>query len=464
MPSIRLTESDPLFLEQQVVPRPSISPSVYLHRIDLLLAAMKDKGLSHVVLYGDRERFSNIEYFSTYDCRFEEGLLIVAADGTKTIVVGNEGMAYSYQIPYEITRVLYQNFSLQGQPRDSSGTLAAVFAKAGIDKLSRVGAVGYKYFYPRYSKTPERLFDLPMYIMQELFDTAGAENVINFTEAITGLPNGIRMKIHDPVEIAWAEYSGTKAANVMLNLLGNLREGVTELELSRLGGIDFSPVCMFGLVNFGADHLAIGLRSPDDAKLKLGDVCGLCYGLRGSLTSRVGVAARKLEDYPPELRQTFERFYMTYWRAIAAWYETMRDGVTGGEVYKAVMDLIGGPEYGVTLNPGHNTGMDEWTNSPVYKDSPLAIGSGAYMQCDVIASSSSPVQSAICEDTVVVADAGLRRDLEKAYPELLARVVRRQKAIRSTLGVNIDDSVLPMSNLNAAYFPFMMNTSVVFAK
>lgn len=464
MPPLRIRETNQFFLEQQVVDRPHITREVYLRRNDLLLKAMKDKNLTHVVIYGDRERFANVEYFSSYDCRFEEGLFIVAADGAKTIVVGNEGMAYSYQIPFEVTRVLYQNFSLQGQPRDTSETLTKIFAKAGIDKASRVGVVGCKYFYPHYTKDPERLFDLPMYIMGELYEAADERNVINFTEAITGLPNGIRMRIHDIVEIAWAEYSATKTANVMLKIMNAMKEGMTELELSRAGEIDFSPVCMYGLVNCGPEHLSLGLRSPDDTKLKLGEVCGLCYGLRGALTSRVGVAARKLEDYSAELRPTLENFYMAYWRAIAAWYETVKAGVAGGEVYKAVMDLIGGPEYGVFLNPGHNTGMDEWTNSPVFKGSTLPIGSGSYMQCDVIASRNSPVQTAICEDTVVVADAALRKEIEKGLPDLYARVTARQKMLRSELGVAIDDSVLPMSNLNAAYFPFLMNPRMVFAK
>ena len=36
--------------------------------------------------------------------------------------------------------------------------------------------------------------------------------------------------------------------------------------------------------------------------------------------------------------------------------------------------------------------------------------------------------------------------------------------MRSALGIRLDDSVLPMSNLNGVYFPFMLDISRVFAK
>ena len=75
---------------------------------------------------------------------------------------------------------------------------------------------------------------------------------------------------------------------------------------------------------------------------------------------------------------------MPFWSAIAAWYETIRVGTTGGALYDAVMKIIGGPEFGVALNPGHNTGRDEWTTSPVDRGSTLPVLSGAYMQCDII--------------------------------------------------------------------------------
>ena len=90
----------------------------YEERIGRLVGSIRDRGLTHMVIYGDREHFSNVEYFTRYDCRFEETLFVVGADGRRSIVVGNEGMGYSRVIPVDVDRYLYQNFSLQGQPRD----------------------------------------------------------------------------------------------------------------------------------------------------------------------------------------------------------------------------------------------------------------------------------------------------------------------------------------------------------
>ena len=82
----------------------------------------------------------------------------------------------------------------------------------------------------------------------------------------------------------------------------------------------------------------------------------------------------------------------------------------------------------------------------------------------MIASSSDPIMSAICEDTVIVADETLRQEIKEQFPELYMRISRRQEKMRSILGINIDDSLLPLSNMNGAYFPFMLDTGRVFAK
>ena len=465
MGPVRITEADSFFFERQKLPLPHFTAEDYLARLDLLTGRMREKGVSHVVIYGDREHFSNIEYFSSYDCRFEEALLVVDKEGGRWIIAGNEGMGYSYQIPYPINRMLCQHFSLQGQPRDSSLALEKLLEQTGIRRGSRVGVVGYKYFYPAYTADPLHSFDVPMYMMEAIFAAAGRENVENFTSEITGLPDGIRMRVYTPKEIAWAEYSATKSADVLLNLFDALEVGGQELETSRYGKIDFTPVCMYSLVNFGAFNLSLGLRSPDDSILNLGDPCGLCYGARGSLTSRTGIAASSGDDWPRALAEELENFYMPFWSAIAAWYETIRVGTTGGTLYDAVMKIIGGPEFGVALNPGHNTGMDEWTNSPVYRGSTLPVLSGAYMQCDIIASRQEPYfHNAICEDTVIIADETLRAGIAAQYPEMHARIRARQEKMRSALGIRLDDSVLPMSNLNGVYFPFMLDISRVFAK
>ena len=206
------------------------------------------------------------------------------------------------------------------------------------------------------------------------------------------------------------------------------------------------------------------MGSPRQAKLKAGEVGGLCYSVRGNLVSRVGVMARGEEEYAEELKPYFESFYKKYYEAVAAWYETARVGVTGGELYDAVMDLIGGEEFGVTLNPGHFTGTEEWSNAISAKGSEVRVPDGAFMQVDIIAHGEDPVRTGICEDAVVIAGKELRAQLESEYPEVSRRIMERRKVMREVLGIRLHEDVLPMSNLNGAYYPFMLNTDLVFTK
>ncbi len=445
-------------IEQQVH-RPELDAEDYLQRVNLLSELMNTKNLDYVVIYGDREHFASIEYFSSYDCRFEEGLWILDKSGNKHIIVGNEGYGYSYQIPYPIQRHLYHNFSLQGQPKHDQRALHTIFSSIGINANSKVGIVGYKYFVDNLFENPESLFDIPEYILSELRKINSS--FTNITKDITGLPNGIRMRIHNVKEIAWIEYVATKSAAVMKRLLDQMQPGISELELSSKAAIDFMPVTMYSLVNFGANHVAIGLRSPDDTTLKEGAAFGLCYSLRGSLCSRTGLA---LKGPSAETDDVINNFYKPYWSAIATWYENVKLNARAGDVYEKVMSFIGEERFGVMLNPGHNIGMDEWTNSPFYPNSDLLLPNGTHLQCDMICVNQDPYCSGICEDTVVIADETMRAELQQKYPEVYDRIIKRQEMMRTELGIQIDDSLLPMSNLNAVYFPYGLNRDLVFHK
>ncbi len=461
---VRIANSDAFFFEDTDAERIEFSACDYEERLQLLAAELKARKLDAAVIYGDREHFANIEYFSSYDCRFEEALFIVSKDGERTIIVGNEGWGYSFQIPYEISRIMYQNFSLQGQPRDRNCDLESTLEKAGIHAGMKVGLIGYKYFYKEYFNDPEHTYDVPAYIVGMLETILGRENLVNITDCLTGLNNGIRMKLRTAKEIAWAEYNAVSCSKVVLNILKGLKEGITESGAVRNGHFDFSPQSMFGLTNFGSEHVAIGLRSSDDRPLRAGEVIGVCYGIRGSLCSRNGVAAYDAESYPDELRPHIEDFYKPYWSAVVTWLESVREGVSAGEVYDKVMSILGAEKFHVTLNPGHNIGTDEWVNSPFFKGSDVVLESGTYLQSDMIGSSSDPVMSAICEDTVVVAGKALRDSLRQEYPEVYARIVRRQAKLRELVGIRFDESLLPMCNITGVYFPFMLNLGKVFAK
>lgn len=458
---VKLTKADALFLTEVNMPILEFSKEDYEGRIERLVERIRKRSLTHMIIYGDREHFSNVEYFTHYDCRFEETLFVMDAEGTCSILVGNEGMGYSSVIPIEVHRYLYQNFSLQGQPRDRLRLLSDILREIGIDEKARVGVAGIKYFDAGMIDTdPEQTYDLPEYMMNSIRKTGAA--IVNATAELTGVPDGIRMRFHTAKEIAWAESAGNRVAAVMQRLLKNVKEGNCEYELAQLGGAGFDPLNTHPLVNFGPRSVSIGMGSPGQSRLKAGEVGGFCYSVRGNLTSRVGVMAYDEAGYQEELKPYFESFYKKYYEAVAAWYRTVRVGVTGGELYEAVMSLIGGEEFGVTLNPGHFSGTEEWSNAISAKGSEVPVPDGAFMQVDIIAHGDNPVRTGICEDAVVIAGKDLREQLRKEYPEVYNRIMERRRVMKDVLGIRLHEDVLPMSNLNGAYFPFMLNTDLVF--
>jgi len=459
-----LLKTDSLFLEEVCPKQIKLNKDDYLLRISLLREAMKAHSIDFTVIFGDREHFANIEYFCSYDCRFEEGILIVPLTGTPTILVGNEGMSYSAIIPFEVNRVFYRNFSLQGQPRKQEEKLVEIFRTAGILKESYVGVCGYKYFYPEYTPAdPAHTFDVPAYIMNELFEAADEQKVINTTEMLTGLSGGIRLFVHSAKEIAQAEAAACLSASVFLRMMKALKPGITEYELSSSVGVGFAPLSMYPMVNFGDEHISIGLASPsENQSLETGEPCSLCYGIRGCLTSRAAIAAKDEASMGHGLDRYLFSFYGKFFEAMSKWYETLKVGATGNDLHWAVHNIIGAPEFGVTLNVGHYSGMDEWVNALSFDGSNFVVLDGAYMQVDIIASAGDPVRLAICEDAVIVAGKELRDALSKEYPETYQRIMKRQQKIREVTGIEISVDVLPLSNLNAVMFPFMMNLDQMF--
>lgn len=453
----------PFFLQEVSAPEIVFEKEDYLQRLELLRNRMVEKGFSHVLIYGDREHFAHIDYFSGFDCRFEEGLLIVRDNGSVAIAVGNEGVSQTYQIPYPFTRYLYQNFSLQGQPRGSQEKMSVILEKCGVTSQSKVGVVGYKYFNPAdLEGDPDRSFDVPAYLLKEIFQAATPEQVFNFTREITGFPNGIRMTLRTAKEIAWIESAGNRTAAVMRRMIKALKPGLSERETAVLGKPGFDPVSMHPLVNFGAEKVRIGVASPTDRTLQLGEVCGICYATRGNLTSRVGVAAYDESTVAPEIQPHLD-FYRYFWQTVAAWGESARVGADCDELYHTVMDRLGNEEYGMVLNPTHYSGADEWNNSSFFEGSPYKIHDGSHIQVDMIAGRDNPVMTAICEDCVVVAGESLRGALAKEYPCVFARIQERRRMIRQELGISLHEDILPMSNLNFVYFPYLLNPDVVFA-
>ena len=78
------------------------------------------------------------------------------------------------------------------------------------------------------------------------------------------------------------------------------------------------------------------------------------------------------------------------------------------------------------------------------------------LQSDIIPTGIRPGWTVNCEDTVAVADAVLRAEIEARHPALWSRVRARQEYMRSALGIRLSDEALPLS-CTAGYFrPFWL--------
>jgi hypothetical protein len=68
-----------------------------------------------------------------------------------------------------------------------------------------------------------------------------------------------------------------------------------------------------------------------------------------------------------------------------------------------------------------------------------------------------------CEDTIVIADAGLRLEIATAFPEVWWRIQGRRRFMRETLGLVLSEDVLPLSNAPACLAPFWLDADLVCA-
>jgi len=462
MARVREIQSMEFFTREIVSDEIVFTADDYERRLTVLRARMGERGYSHALIFGDREHFSNIEYFTGTDCRFEEMLLVVPQQGSPHILVGNEGVSQTFAIRYPITLHLYQTFSLQSQPRDKVKPLREVLSDCGLDADSFVGLAGYKYFEPRDCVgDPDTTYDLPAYIVEAVHSLCAPGRVRNMTRDLTGFPDGIRTRLVTAKEIAWAEAAGNCSASVVLRMLKRLKPGISEIETGN-GVADLRPVSVHPMINFGPEKVRIGVGSPTSRILRQGEVAGVCYGVRGSLTSRVGIAAQSESRVAPELIP-YLPYYRQYWLTIAEILSEYRVGLPCARIHEIAANRLGDPKYHVVLNATHYTGTEEWLNAPVYKDSPYVIGDGSHIQIDLIVSNPDPVFCCICEDAVVIASADMREELAQVYPQVYARIQERQSMIREVLGIPIHDDLLPMSNLVGVYFPYMLDLQTIFA-
>jgi len=424
-------------------------------RLSAARDAMVRCGFTHLVVYGDREHFANILYLSGLDPRFEEALLVVGPDPKPLLLVGNECEGYLtvsqlYRDGF-LRHERYPTFSLLDQPRAGSRKLRDIFGGEKIGLRSRVGCVGWKYFSEQEVRMPSHAIDIPSYIADTLRSLAGPEMVLNATDLFMHPDRGFRATC-SAAEIAFLEYSGAAASDGFKAMMLGLKEGMVDFDVCRLMGYNGLPLCCHPTFVTGVTRDR-GLSGPVGAVLKRGEPFAANLGYWGSNTCRAGWLAGEEKDLPADARDYVPAFAGPYFEAMGEWFRLLRIGTTGDALYHAVQDRLPFDKFGIFLNPGHLIHWDEWLSAPVYAGSTIRLKSGMAIQSDVIPSSKTYFSTRL-EDGFALADVSLRGELERRYPACMNRCRARRRFMIDTLGFELSEEVLPLSNMCGIVTPF----------
>jgi hypothetical protein len=172
----------------------------------------------------------------------------------------------------------------------------------------------------------------------------------------------------------------------------------------------------------------------------------------------LGSRAGLIEEEAPEF---LEKLAIPYYRGIVTWYQTVRLGIQGSEIFQSVVEVLARGNLKSLLNPGHLTSFDEWVNTPVRPGSVDSIRSGMAFQCDIIPTPVPPGWAVNCEDPLVFADEELRGKLKNRFPAVWSRIEQRRAFMLEQLGIEIGEEVLPLSSMPAYFPPLWLSPSKV---
>ena len=437
-------------------PQPELPAPEYASRTAALYHAA---GADWVLVYGDREHAANLVFVCGLDPRFEEAILVLGPGNARYLLLGNEGMGYTSAARLPVEAVLCESLSLMGQPRSPATRLDVVLGRLGIGPGARVGVVGWKYLEEDEDADAGAPAFVPAFISRALSRLVGPAGIVSdATPALMHPTSGLKSR-NSAAQIAAFEWSAVRASDAVQRVLRGARPGMREYDAAAAffqhGGLPYS--CHPMLTSASADGPVIGLRSPGARVLGHGDGMSTAVGYWGSLCARAGLL--RAEPDPAFVEQVVTPHY----RAIATWYQTLAVGVTGGEMHRGVMDALAGATWQPALNPGHLVSIDEWTHTPIRPGSAEKIASGMALQCDIIPAPLPNGWALNCEDTVAIADAGLRAEIAAAHPDVWRRIQSRRVFMRDALGLDLSEDVLPLSNAPACLAPFWLDADLVCA-
>ena len=422
-------------------------------RYDSVLRRMKEDHFDTLVVYADLEHGNNFEYLTGFLPRFEEALLVLNQGGTHYMMMGNENLnkVPSARIQAEAIHAPY--FSLPNQPMGNSESLTELLKQAGIAPGKRIGLVGWKYFTSSLEDNA-KLFDAPSYVVDAIREIAGETgDVVNATHLFIG-NKGVR-RTNNVNEIEHYEFGASLASDCMLRTMNLLDEGVCETALGE-------SLNALGQKNSVVTIAAAGKRFvkaniyPTENKVKTGDTISLTIGYKGGLSSRVGYAAQDASQLPEGARDYVDAVVKPYYGAVVEWLEQVHCGMTGGQLYQRIDEVLPKAEYHWSLCPGHLTADEEWMSSPVYAGSEEVLESGMLFQIDIIPSVKGYAGTS-AESTVALADEALRQEIQKHAPELWKRMMQRRSYLENELNIRLNPDILPMCSTVAYLRPLLLN-------
>lgn len=453
MRQIALKEISPPLVTEEVK-QVALTDATIRKRKDAVLQKMREKGYDSLVIYADKEHYQNFYYFTGFMPRFEEGLFILHRDGAAYLILGNENMKLEPFSRSAAEAVLYSGFSLPNQPDYGGISLEEAFRRAGIKEAVTIGLAGWKLFGDK-----QNCFDIPHFIVEALTTVVGDKGKLRSAMRLLIDPGeGVRI-INTANEIAHFEYGSTLAGNGVLRAYAAMRPGILETEVAQLLESEGQPTSVITIAA-GSDRFAGAQVFPRQKPIQEGDPVSFTVGYPGGLSSRKGTMAAYKQH--AEQEAYVEEVLRPYFAVLAAWLESIRIGMPGGELY----DLIEGQlaQEGITLelNPGHLTAEEEWQSTPIYKGSLDTIQAGMIFQVDILAN--NPRGSASCEDGVVIADASLRKELQSDYPEVWGRMQARRDYLINEVGIDLPEFILPMSNTLGYFKPYLLSGHAVVLK
>lgn len=431
---------------------PQLPDEVYQLRLSKVLDLMKKSDLDVIVIYADREHFANFNYIIGFEPRFEEGLAVLHSDGKCRLFLGNECFPMHKTARIPVSAQLYPTISLPSQPDSVKEPLDELLKAAGISSESKVGVVGWKLL-------AEDQFCIPTFIYQAIAKIVAPETIRNVTHLFIAPGYGIRVTNTED-EIAYYEHGATLASNSVWNAINSKWLGERELDIANKFAVYGQPLSCHPTIA-AAENTKKGLISANVYRAKYGDPVTNSLGMRGGLSVRNGYLVDGVNSVPEAAKEFADNICLTYFKAVVAWVENMKIGVTGGEIFDLVNSIIPKEKFGWVLNPGHLISDEEWLSSPFAPGCTDKIVSGMLIQMDIIPSIDGYI-SPNCEDGFCIADEALQQKLKEKYPEVYERMIMRRDYMRNELNIDVPDEVLPMSNLASWYAPYYFNLNLAY--